>query len=261
MKRAKLELLSIGFQGLGTARRLVAAATSFADGFALGVLSEDDRVSITSSLYARKGTSASAELFDWETDWFKQALPAAPGRILVGGAGAGREMRWLQENGYSAVGFDPVAGRVHDLALSCASYEDLVAHNSEQFQRLLQQGPYDAVLLGWGSYTHISSPEVRAELLVKLRGLCNGPVLLSFWSVLGIGKPTRAKKLGFGLGRSLGNSSTADLSADGVYSHCGYVHRFTAEEITQLAHNANYNIELDIDGPFVSRATLVQMIE
>lgn len=232
----------MGFQTVSTVGRVAEVYRAFADGLALGLLSEAGRVRLTTALYSGRGKPLKVELFDWEHEWFVQDLPAAPAKILVGGAGAGRELLWLRGRGYNATGFDPASdSRTSDLLQ--ASYEDLVADGSESLTELQRSGPYDAILLGWGSYTHISSAAARGELLVRLRELSQGPVLLSFWSQDFGKRPGRAKDVGFKLGRLLGDGAPADLSADSVYSHCGYCHRFSKAELRKLAREAGYHIE------------------
>ena len=46
-------------------------------------------------------------LFDWEERAVERFFPRPPARVLVGGAGGGREAFALHEKGYTVVAFDP----------------------------------------------------------------------------------------------------------------------------------------------------------
>ena len=78
-------------------------------------------------------------MFEWEEKWFSSDLPPPPARILLGGAGSGREIRHLARHEYRIVAFDPVHsfvrhGRSRLQSDQCeafltGSFEDLAIHD------------------------------------------------------------------------------------------------------------------------------------
>jgi len=246
-----VRLLSASFGAIGVGERVLRSTLGFAEGVALGALDEDARARLTRRLYERARPTSQRELFPWERRWFAEALPPAPASILVGGAGDGRETRCLAEAGYRVLGFDPVAPTGGPILRG--GYEDLTAGDTELARRVREAGPWDAVLLGWGSYTHVVAAQARAGLLARLRTLSTGPVLVSYWRA-----PVpagRAKRAGYRIGRWVGRGAATDLAADGVRPHCGYVHRFHREEIETLAARAGYRVSFGPPGVY-GHATL-----
>ena len=134
-------------------------------------------------------------LLDWERELLSPPFPAA-GRLLVGGAGGGREAIALLERGYDVFAFDPAGALVQAGApavatsggtLCRASYADLVRAAAGQPTPLdaAFTPPLDGVLLGWGSFSLIVSDEERIALLRALRMLApRAPVALSFDEVV-----------------------------------------------------------------------------
>jgi hypothetical protein len=128
-------------------------------------------------------------LFDWEVPWFQTRLPPPPARLFVGGAGAGREVLALAPRGYEIDALEPAAVLVPRLAESgarlavCASYEELAdaVGGGGGEAAVIAGRTYDAVLLGWGSLTHVMRAEDRVRVLVACTKLTRGPILASFW--------------------------------------------------------------------------------
>jgi hypothetical protein len=125
-------------------------------------------------------------LFPWEVEWFDALLPPPPARILVAGAGAGAEVVALRARGYAVAATEPV----ERLARQCAEvgarpvwpldHEALGTLAGERF---------DAVLLGWGSLTHVLTPAGRQRTLEAAAALTSGPILASFWTQASAGPP------------------------------------------------------------------------
>src|SRR5262245_29124446 len=55
------------------------------------------------------GSSAFRHLFPWEKNVVATYFPPPPARVLIGGAGGGREVLALAEMGYEVVAFEPSA--------------------------------------------------------------------------------------------------------------------------------------------------------
>lgn len=225
------------------------ALDDLVEGVALGALSDDDLHALTTARYARS-RSHRRELFDWEQAWFERDLPPPPARLLVGGAGHGRELAWLARRGYQLVGFDPACpgDSVHELG-----YEDFIAPTSRARAAALDtiraSAPYDAVIFGWGSYTHLASHELRIEVLRAMHELSDGPLLVSYWRITNgpARAHGRAARLGGLIARAFGVAQ-AERHGDRVVAHAGYGHSFTDEELISLAREAGYRACVHRDG-------------
>ena len=159
-------------------------------------LTDSEKDDITRSCYESTthllGTG-SQTLFDWERTWLKQDLPPPPARILVTGAGWGREAFELCRMGYEVVAFEPA---ITDAALSSQPKElslSFIRADFEDFVQAQLGGPwnalskvcstqFDAVLLGWGSLTHVLSPSKRTKVFEAASAAApKGPILGSVW--------------------------------------------------------------------------------
>jgi len=121
-------------------------------------------------------------LWPFEERALDRFFPAPPARILVPGAGTGREVLALHQRGYQVDGFEPTPAMA-DLADPL-----LRAAGAAPLQRITLQewsahpaGGYDAVFGGWAMWTHILGHADRVAALQAFRRVCpSGPVLLSF---------------------------------------------------------------------------------
>lgn len=245
-----------GLTRLAGVRRQVQRLERVIEGMGLSLLSDQELNALTTACYGRSPTGSRTTLFEWEAEWFARDLPPAPARLLVGGAGGGRELHWLREAGYAVTAFDPVPAP--DSGVLCASYEDLLPGAAAGHRlagpsptaaprAILAGAPYDAVLLGWGSITHVPGAARREAVLRALRGLCEGPVLMSYWRG---GSATehadaRATRLGLRLGQRMarrigGDAGERDPHSDHIFAHLGYAHGFTEDEVRSLASSAGY---------------------
>jgi hypothetical protein len=224
-------------------------------GLTLAALTPRRMSDLTARLYAARGSYHAHGLFPWEQDWFAADLPSPPARLLIGGAGSGREVVALLAMGYEVVAFDPAASYVAHahaqvqhpglLAFHCGAYEDLLTAEHGLADLIDGHGPYDAIILGWGSFTHMPVAAERADLLRYLAKRCPaGPVLLSFWlrHARASERQTRAFALGWRLGSALTGRPPGDqpIEGDQVMARCGYGHRFTPAEIATLAASTDY---------------------
>jgi len=212
---------------------------------------------LTARLYAARGTYDARELFPWEADWLDADLPSPPARVLIGGAGSGREVVALLQSGYEVVAFDPASSYVAHAkkhiqgaglrAYACGAYEDLLCPDHRLTSLVAEHAPYDAILLGWGSFTHMPLPKERAALLQRLMKLCpSGPLLLSFWLRHERAPETQARafRLGWRLGSFLAGRPHEEepIAGDRIMARCGYGHSFTIAEVAALAAGANYEL-------------------
>lgn len=271
--RVAAPALGAAMDALALISRQVRRAESFLGGLALGALDAGALRAMTVRAYAAGGSRGGRALFEWEREWFGADLPPAKARLLVGGAGAGRELGHLASMGYGIVAFDPVPALVEraraELGGSClavleGAYEDLADRESALAGAVARFAPFDAALLGWGSLSHVVTAAHRRGLLVALRRLCpTGPVLASFW-MRDDEEPVpqgRAARLGRGIGALLsgrGRGGPGPAPGDMVLPHCGFGHAFTRGELEALAAEAGYAIaRLETGEAEYPRATLV----
>jgi hypothetical protein len=159
------------------------------EGFWLGCLSVDDLDAITAEYYRQSLEYASEQhnlrgFFDWEAPVVHRYFKAVS-RILVAGAGGGREVIALRRDGFQAEGFECNAALVR-------ASEALFAQVGEpqgvifSATNSVPSGPpiYDGLIVGWSAYTHIPTRRRRVAFLqgMRQRTLPGSPVLLSFFT-------------------------------------------------------------------------------
>lgn len=136
-------------------------------------------------------------LFEWEERAVRTYFPPAPGHLLVGGAGGGREPFVLHSMGYAVTAFDPALGLVQtmrerisrdemrDIRAYCGGYEHLPFMPSRAGvpgADLSDQAPYAAAILGWASFSHLTTDAKRVAALRAMSALTAGPLLVSYFS-------------------------------------------------------------------------------
>jgi hypothetical protein len=135
-------------------------------------------------------------LFPWEKNVVATYFPPPPARVLIGGAGGGREILALAEMGYEVVAFEPSAALTGAMAekftkelnarVYRASYEDMPrlfsARPDEPCGSLEAEPDFDAAILGWGSYSHLRTEEQRIRTLSSFARHVRGPILVSFFA-------------------------------------------------------------------------------
>ncbi|MEZ4473366.1 MAG: hypothetical protein R3F60_21780 [bacterium] len=203
-------------------------------------LSPAEREAVTLALYARAG-GEQRDLFPWEIKWFDAWLPSG-GRVLVAGAGAGAEVRALRARGLAVDAAEPVDRLAGRLAAAGAGQVVRADHGSLAAGILDGAGPaarlagarYDAVLLGWGSLTHVLEAATRVRVLQAADRLTAGPILASFWMAETAGPPPRS--VGARLGRALGRlrGHVAPTEDERFAPWCGFGHLFSAQEVEAL---------------------------
>jgi hypothetical protein len=254
------------------AGRLENVRAGLRDEALLAWIPEGDRAAVTASIYSGVptylpgGNRFDSGLFAWEDRVL--AHPAFPrsGRVLLGAAGAGRELVALVQRGFEVVAFDPCepyARAAQGVASSekaivvHASYGDLVdlaAGRGGPLASAVGGKHFDAVILGWGSLSHVLPSSARVELFRALRKLAPGaPVLASFGLLAGGGVPPPGK----GRVRQTLRRAFAALGARGVaedgdhfFSHIGFFAYLSNEEVGSLAAEGGYEIALLEEAPY-----------
>ncbi len=265
------------------AQTLAAATAVLRDEMLLAWIPPARRDAITEALFARQRTYApggatyDGGLFDWEVELL--ALPHVPrtGRVLVGGAGGGREVAALRARGYQVVAFEPSAplARAGADALTPdgtnfvrASYADLVRAANGDGGPLAAplaalRGPgrgegVDFVLLGWTSVSYVMEEPDRVALLRALRTLAPAaPVCLSFNEPTALntgGRMATARRALRRLFATLG-APGQPRDRDRFLAWAGFFRESDPAEITALAHGSGYSVAFIASGP--GRAVLV----
>lgn len=136
------------------------------------------------------------DLFDWEKSFIDKYVPPQPARVLIGGAGAGRESFHFARAGYDVVAFEPIPFFVdvmrRDLPRDClvhayrGKYEELPflipSTSEEQVVDLTTLPTFDAAVLGWCSISHVLDDADRLRALKVFANVVNGPILISFFT-------------------------------------------------------------------------------
>jgi hypothetical protein len=118
--------------------------------------------------------------------WEQQAIARQFGscrRLMVVGAGGGREVLALRRLGYEVDGFecDPgLAARANELLAAEGLVGTMRPCAPDECPHA--EGPYDGIVIGWGTYLHIPGKGRRIDFLRGLRRLMSNdsPLLVSF---------------------------------------------------------------------------------
>jgi hypothetical protein len=237
-----------------------------------------DRAALTAALYADLtaylpgGQRFLSGLFPWEKRCLDSGLFPRAGRVLVGAAGAGREMMGLVERGFTVVAFDPCkpfveaartiapAGRATVVHASYADLVDAVAGRGGPLADAVAGPPFDAVVLGWGSLSHVMPQVARADLLRAVRTLAPGaPVLASFalepekaHAVSGKGRVRDGLRRAFA---ALGAPGVSEVG-DHFFPRTGFFSYLDTDGVVRLAWEAGYEVPLFEETPY-AHAVLV----
>jgi hypothetical protein len=187
------------------------------------------------------------QLFNWEKDMIRRVFPRPPARVLVGGAGGGREAFQLAASGYRVTAFESSAGLARSMAARAAAqpgveamigrYESLplLAGLEGESIDLRSREPFDAALLGWSSFSHIRHAQPRISVLRAFADLTAGPVVVSFFNRAST--PARRSRLRRAL-ETLGRR----VEGDQFTTHIGYYHLSSQEELSGEIASAGLRI-------------------
>ena len=185
-------------------------------------------------------------VFGWEQSALEQHWPAEPGRILVPASGGGREINWLLKRGYEVAAFEPVLDLVQFtretikkdglVALEVGNFQDYIRG---ELTRVQEYAPYQGVVLGWCSISHISKTEIIA-LLKAVNTMCQqGPILLS-WLCRDFGRSRTGRR--HRVKKFLGQHGIVKSFGPASYYAGLLVNMWTFEEVEQMAQAAGYTM-------------------
>jgi hypothetical protein len=241
-------------------RRAQDRARRWAEELLGAALSPDEQSDLGVDLYAASppGSGAPADLWPWERSWFERRLPPSPAQLLLGGAGAGREAAALTRMGYRVDAFEPVPALQPRCAAAVAPDGEALIGTYQDLARSVLNGQpggpldrfagrrYQAVILGWGSFTHVLDASDRQQTLLACARLTpTGPILASFWmrashatsdeasSEGAVAAASGARRVGQLIARLRGRAASDTRHAFGAW--CGFAHAFSREEVEALA--------------------------
>jgi hypothetical protein len=214
--------------------------------------------------YLPGGVEYAQGLHDWERRAILDPVFPQSGRILLAAAGGGRELGPLLKMGFDVVAFEPspkLCAASQEMAalyprsiVIRASFEDLVEAATRRTGPLapyVLKEPFDAVILGWTSFTFLITADERRELLLAARATApKAPLLLSFAAQDRL-KQNRTERWRPRVGRIcrlLGAPSSRD-PGDRFVPKMGFWHYLTKEEFHAAVQGAGYRIFYSAWGP------------
>jgi SAM-dependent methyltransferase len=183
-------------------------------------------------------------LLDWERDLVERFV--APGaRVLIVGAGSGRDVVPLVERGCAVTGVEP-ASQALAVARRVLRERGLAATLVDGFfEDAVIAGPFDVVMFSYYSYSYIPGSSRRVGTLRKARALLadDGRILVSYSTV----PPPHGMLIA--AGRAAGAICRTDWRlepGDVITAHSsalhGYAHAFAEGEIEREAADAGLRV-------------------
>jgi hypothetical protein len=188
-------------------------------------------------------------LSEWETAMVRQGFP--PGaRVVVTGAGGGREVLALLELGFDATGYEPHPGLV-------ASGGELLASGGHPGRlRLMERDafpahaePLEALLVGWGSYMLTPGSARRVAFMrgARERMEAGTPVVLSFFVRSPAERDYARLAAAANVVRRLRRLERAEV---GDALRPNFVHHFTRDELAAELARAGFSLEHYEERPY-----------
>lgn len=180
-------------------------------------------------------------LFPWEAAAVDEHLPPG-GRVVVTGAGGGREVLALRKRGFDAIGYEPHPGLVatgRAILERCGHADRLHESARDHFPAAADR--CDAVVVGWGSYMLIPGRARRLAFLEAARERLagGGPVLLSFFVRAPEDRSFHRLAATANRVRGLRRLEAAEV---GDALRPNYAHFFTRAEIEQELADAGFEV-------------------
>ncbi|RMF96756.1 MAG: class I SAM-dependent methyltransferase [Candidatus Schekmanbacteria bacterium] len=216
------------------------------EAFWLGISNKEFLHDIDKYYYDINPTYHSAEynnqgFFEWEEKAVREHFSECR-TILVAGAGAGREMLALIEEGFEVCGFDCNESLVN-LAhknIEEKGYSAKVFLSDRDDTADIDE-IFDGIIVGWAVYMHIPERESRVEFLKKIRRniKTDGPLLLSFFVRKGNPKNFQLLTSMANIIRKLLGKKKIDV---GDRLAPNFIHYFTKDEIEKELSCARFSL-------------------
>jgi hypothetical protein len=242
--------------------RVLGTVNALFDGFWLGVLDPrrleqaDERFYTTAvmgfegsaNLYTHPATITGG-LRPWEASVVRSLV--SPGaRVVVPGAGSGREVLWLLDHGFEAIGYEP------NPALVAAGSRVLAEHGHPGRLRQCERVGFpsaaadcDLVFVGWGAYSHLPGRERRLAFLAGARRRLpeGGAVVLSFHDRV---EGARLLRVTAGVANVIGRGLGREPVEVGDVLNGTFIHRFTRQEVISELSASDFEAERIISHPY-----------
>jgi hypothetical protein len=227
-------------------RRLCSFLDACLTGFWLGVLDRGHLHALDQVYYDGEEMYCNEEyncrgFWSWEQEVIRRYFGDCK-RLLVGGAGGGREVLALCREGYEVEGFE-CNPRLIQYARTLLEREGLSAAMTftPRDKCFYSDRPFDGAIVGWGAYMLIQQRRKRVAFLKQLRAQvrAEAPLLLSFYArQTGERRFVTILAVGNAL-RWLLRRERLDLGDDLAPN---YVHYFTKEQITSELQEAGFEL-------------------
>lgn len=247
-----MRLAHVFRRGGGFVQRVADAAFQ---GLRLGMLDRAGINAATAAFYARSTVRYyddaynGSGLFAWEQTALERYFTAAK-TLILGSAGAGRELLALSARGFVVSAFEcsPLLAEEARRRLTGAGITTpLVAAAPDDVPVL---GSFDGAILGWGAYTHVAGRAARVAFLRRLRAqiIAGGPILLSFRARRGDSRSRRLiATVGTALRRLRGRAEPVEIGDTLSGSFCHYA---TRREVERELGQAGFSLEFYSDEPY-----------
>lgn len=228
-------------------QRLIVLQRCLFEGFWLGIVDKEVFCEINLKDYDRKSSYQTEEhnlqgLWHWEEKVIAKYLQPTQ-KVLLAGAGGGREVLALHALGYQVDAFECHPGLVsfaNQLLAKQGVPVRVMQAEPDQCPELA--GEYDGAIIGWGAYTHIQNSSARIQFLRQLRARLRpgSPLILSFWHRRGGPRPHAVKKAVANAIRWLRGMAAVEVG-DGFYPF--FAHSFNEEEIRAELADAGFQMD------------------
>ncbi|HET7541983.1 MAG TPA: hypothetical protein VFK05_19055 [Polyangiaceae bacterium] len=233
-------------------------------------LQPNQRHELTFETYARSRPYVSGGeffiegLWSWEIALLEHSRVPRCGRVLLGAAGGGRELRALLELGYEVFAFEPVAPLFESARTVAqgkravvvqADYDDLVARAKGKSGRLDGLGGhFDVCILGWASLSHLTEMGAAVDTLRALRALAPEASVIVSFVLRSTDRPAvkgGAGKLRNRLRRLLGGAGAHPVPSGLRFAtHIGFYYEYSVTEFTELCAQTGYAVEHFCETPY-----------
>ena len=215
----------------------------------LGVLDRHARSAITDGWYSRDKTRYQNEDYNrgglkrWEEAVVDRYFARCK-RVIVGGAGGGREAFALAQRGIAVDAFECVPRLVstaQEVLRGAAAPTRVIWAAPDDVPEL---GMHDGAICGWGAYMHIAGSVNRVRFLRKLRAQLEigSPLLVSFHPRSGDSRELRFIAALGSLVRKLRRSEEQVEVGDQMRGW--YFHRFNRNDIEREFEAAGFRLDL-----------------
>lgn len=226
-------------------------------------LSAEEKSRLGVALYDAGDQYRDAPRYAWEERWLDRWLPAKPTKqgdpaiVLVGAAGAGREVTGVLDRGYEVIAIEPS----RELARLCRARMGERGAVIEARYEAIEEGAIgrvDAVILGLGSLSHVLDAGARARLFEVLGRVCpRGPILASAlaapkgMSIEEARREGRAAKIGRRIGARVRAARGLPAVDEGeiVFDALGFAKLFTREELAAIGEGARRRTIFEDEAP------------